>query len=95
MSLKSFIARKWAAYIRKQIDRWAADPIATQEKVFRSIIQKAKHTAFGRDHHFEQIHSYEDFVRQVPIREKISFGLANRSTSPRPLALPAGLSIFP
>ena len=69
MSLKSFIARKWAAYIRKQIDRWAADPIATQEKVFRSIIQKAKHTAFGRDHHFEQIHSYEDFVRQVPIRD--------------------------
>ena len=69
MSLKSFIARKWAAYIRKQIDRWAADPIATQEKVFRSIIQKAKHTAFGRDHHFEEIHSYEDFVRQVPIRD--------------------------
>ncbi len=69
MSLKSFIARKWAAYIRKQIDRWAADPIATQEKVFLSIIQKAKHTAFGRDHHFEQIHSYEDFVRQVPIRD--------------------------
>ena len=69
MSLKSFIARKWASYIRKQIDRWAANPIATQENVFRSIIQKAKHTAFGRDHHFEQIHSYEDFVRQVPIRD--------------------------
>ena len=69
MSLKSFIARKWAAYIRKQIDCWAADPIATQEKVFRSIIQKAKHTAFGRDHHFEQIHSYEDFVQRVPIRD--------------------------
>ena len=69
MSLKSFIARKWAAYIRKQIDRWAADPIATQEKVFRSIIQKAKHTAFGRDHHFEEIHSYEDFVQRVPIRD--------------------------
>ena len=110
MSLKSFIARKWAAYIRKQIDRWAADPIATQEKVFRSIIQKAKHTTFGRDHHFEEIHSYEDFVRQVPIRDyealapyierekrakKTSFGLANRFILPRPLALPAGLSIFP
>ena len=69
MSLKSFIARKWAAYIRKKIDQWASDPIVTQEKVFLSIIQKAKHTAFGRDHHFEEIHSYEDFVQRVPIRD--------------------------
>ena len=69
MSIKSFLARKWAQYIRKKIDLWAKDPIPTQERILNSLIQKAKNTVFGKDHHFDQIHSYEDFVKQVPIRD--------------------------
>ena len=42
MSIKSFLARKWAQYIRKKIDLWAKDPILTQEKILSSLIQKAK-----------------------------------------------------
>ena len=69
MSLKSFLARLWAYRIRKNIDLWAGQPITTQEKVFLSLIRKAKNTAFGKDHHFEEIHSYKDFVARVPIRD--------------------------
>ena len=69
MSIKSFLARKWAQYIRKKIDLWAKDPILTQEKILSSLIQKAKNTVFGKEHHFDQIHSYEDFIKQVPIRD--------------------------
>ena len=42
MSIKSFLARKWAQYIRKKIDLWAKDPIPTQERILSSLIQKAK-----------------------------------------------------
>ena len=69
MSIKSFLARKWAQYIRKKIDLWAKDPIPTQEKILSSLIQKAKNTVFGKEHHFDEIHSYEDFIKQVPIRD--------------------------
>ena len=69
MSLKSFLATLWAGHIRKKIDKWAQNPITTQEKVFKTLIQQAKNTAFGKDHRFAEIHSYEDFVKNVPIRD--------------------------
>lgn len=69
MSLKSFLASLWASHIRKKIDQWAQNPITTQEKVFKTLIQQAKNTAFGKDHRFAEIHSYEDFVKNVPIRD--------------------------
>ena len=69
MSLKSFLATLWANHIRKKIDKWAQNPITTQEKVFKTLIQQAKNTAFGKDHRFAEIHSYEDFVKNVPIRD--------------------------
>ena len=69
MSLKSFLAYLWASHIRKKIDRWAQNPITTQEKIFKTLIQQAKNTAFGKDHRFAEIHSYEDFVKNVPIRD--------------------------
>ena len=69
MSLKSFLATLWASHIRKKIDKWAQNPITTQEKVFKTLIQQAKNTAFGKDHRFAEIHSYEDFVKNIPIRD--------------------------
>lgn len=69
MSLKSFLASLWASHIRKKIDKWAQNPITTQEKVFKTLIQQAKNTAFGKDHRFAEMHSYEDFVKNVPIRD--------------------------
>ena len=69
MSLKSFLASLWASHIRKKIDQWAQNPITTQEKVFKTLIQQAKNTSFGKDHRFAEIHSYEDFVKNVPIRD--------------------------
>jgi hypothetical protein len=33
------------------------------------LIEKAKNTVFGKDHHFEKIKTYEDFKKYVPIRD--------------------------
>ncbi|WP_196885733.1 GH3 auxin-responsive promoter family protein [Aureivirga sp. CE67] len=67
MSLKSFFAKPFAKFITKKIYKWANDPINTQEKVFQELIQGAKHTAFGKDHNFDSISSYEDFKKNVPV----------------------------
>ncbi len=69
MSLKSFLGEQFAKYIVFQTRRWSVVPIETQNKVFRHLILEAKHTVFGRDHHFESIKNYEDFKARVPIRD--------------------------
>ena len=69
MSLKSLAAKIFAQKIYKKTQAWANSPVETQKAVFRNLIQDAKQTQFGKDHHFEQIKSYEDFVKQVPVRD--------------------------
>ena len=69
MSLKSFAAKIFAKIVVKQIQQWAQNPEITQKKVFDGLISQAKETAFGKDHDFLEIHSYEDFAKQVPVRD--------------------------
>ena len=63
MSIKSLIARQFAKYIHHKTQKWATHPVATQQKVFRELIQQAKSTQFGQDHHFDQIHTFKDFAQ--------------------------------
>ena len=69
MSIKSFAAKIFAAYIRKQIDGWANMPYQTQENIFKLLIERAKDTQFGKDHDFQNINSHKDFVNKVPVRD--------------------------
>ena len=43
--------------------------VADQQNIFKNLIKSAKDTQFGKDHHFETIQTYEDFKRQVPVRD--------------------------
>ena len=69
MSIKQLFAKRLAKRAVKSTKKWAQNPIATQEKVLKGLLQKAKNTAFGQDHRFSHINNYNDFVRQVPIRD--------------------------
>ena len=68
-SIKSVLAKPFAIYVKKQIYRWANNPIETQQKVFHSLIKAASATEFGNDHNFKVIKTHKDFVQQVPIRD--------------------------
>lgn len=69
MSLKAFLAKLFAQKIVKNTQQWSKNPLATQQAVFRNLIQEAQNTAFGQDHNFEHIKTHADFVKQVPIRD--------------------------
>lgn len=69
MSLKSFAARIFAKRIQRKINAWANNPITTQERVFKNLLEKANHTDFGKDHDFSAITNHQDFVSRVPIRD--------------------------
>lgn len=68
-SIKSILAKLLAKKVKKSIHKWSSAPVDTQRKVFNTLISKAKHTAFGKDHQFETIKNHEDFVKHVPIRD--------------------------
>lgn len=69
MGIKSFFARPLAALAVAQINKWKKNPFAAQHKTFRRIIRQAEGTAFGRDHGFAEIRTYEDFKKRVPIAD--------------------------
>jgi hypothetical protein len=69
MSLKPFFAKLFAQKIYRKTQLWANNPIETQHKVFEELIRQAKKTQFGIDHHFDQIKTFEDFTKNVPVRD--------------------------
>src|SRR5690606_25209739 len=69
LSIKSTLAKPFAKAVQLRVQKWANNPIETQQKVFEDLIKQAKKTEFGKDHGFETIKSHEDFVNQVPIRD--------------------------
>ena len=69
LSLKSALAKPFAKRVYKKIQKWANNPIETQDKVFKDLISQAAGTAFGVDHDFVSINNYQDFVKRVPIRD--------------------------
>lgn len=69
MSIKSIAAKIFARKIYKQTLKWANKPVQTQQEIFKSLIENAQNTEFGKDHHFNQIKTFEDFQKRVPVRD--------------------------
>jgi len=96
MALQSFLSKPFAAWVVRQQHRWSQRPIATQRKTFKQLITSARHTLFGRVHHFDAIRNYEDFKAHVPVRDyedlsgyirKIKAGVGNVLWPGKPLYL--------
>ncbi|MEH1007724.1 GH3 auxin-responsive promoter family protein [Winogradskyella sp. ECml5-4] len=68
-SLKAALSKPFAKYVAKRIKKWSSKPVETQQNVFQNLIAQAKQTAFGKDHNFSAIATYEDFQANVPIRD--------------------------
>ena len=69
MSIKSVAAKLFAKKIYTKTQKWADNPVETQNKVLQKLIQEAKGTQFGIDHHFATIKTSSDFAKNVPIRD--------------------------
>lgn len=69
MGLKSILAKPIASFVSSRVRAAAASPVREQEKVFQKLIETAKNTAFGKDHDFSSIKTYEDFKAKVPVRD--------------------------
>ena len=69
MSVKSIAAKIFARIIHSKTQKWVQNPIETQQNVFNDLIRQAENTQFGKDHNFTEIKSFENFAKQVTIRD--------------------------
>ncbi len=69
MSIKSFAARIFAKIVARQTQKWASNPITSQQRVFEHLIKAAGDTAFAKAHSFNTITTHQDFVKNVPVRD--------------------------
>jgi hypothetical protein len=73
MLLKATIANcLWTAsnlpaYLRFR--RAVREPVLAQRRKLRNLVTQNANTAFGKAHGFDQIRSYEDFTRHVPLSD--------------------------
>ncbi|MEE9437580.1 MAG: GH3 auxin-responsive promoter family protein [Saprospiraceae bacterium] len=69
MGIKSILVKPLAKITANRIKSWAATAAVDQDDMMRMLVKKAKNTIFGVDHGFKNIETYEDFKKQVPIRD--------------------------
>lgn len=69
MNLKSLLAKPFANYIYKQIQKSKQTAVQDQDEIFKHLIKAARATDFGKDHGFDKITGYEDFKKAVPVRD--------------------------
>ncbi len=91
---KSFFSKIYAKQIAKRVYKWAENPFEIQERLFENLISDAKNTSFGKDFKFQDIKSYNDFKKSVPISnyevlktyiERVRKGESNVLWSGKPL----------
>ncbi len=69
MGIRSVLSKPIASWIVGKQKKWMNRGGAFQQDVFKSLISHAKHTEFGKDHKFNEIHTHQDFVSSVPVRD--------------------------
>src|SRR4028119_73021 len=69
MGIRALLSKPLASIVVGAQQRWAAAPEETQYRTLEHLIAEAKHTLFGKEHHFDSIQTYKDFQKQVPIRD--------------------------
>ena len=69
MGTRSKLARPFASVINAQTRKWASRPYLFQERIRKNIVARAATTQFGKDHHFSELRSYDDFREGVPVKD--------------------------
>lgn len=69
MGIRSIISKPLAAYVVAQQKKWMARSAQVQAEWRQKLIEQASNTTFGKDHHFKDIQSYEDYKQAIPVRD--------------------------
>ncbi len=69
LPIRSVGAKLLASYIVPKRMSLLKNPKFAQQQIFSELLHVGKHTAFGKEHHFDKIQQHADFVKNVPLRD--------------------------
>ncbi|UTA67480.1 GH3 auxin-responsive promoter family protein [Emticicia sp. 21SJ11W-3] len=69
MGIRSILSKPLAAYVVARQKKWMARSAEVQAGWRKTLVEKATDTAFGKDHYFKDIRSYDDFKQAVAVRD--------------------------
>lgn len=69
MGIRSLLSKPLASMVVSRQRKWVEAPGLAQQRIFQYLVAQGGKTLFGKDHGFEGIRNYEDFKRQVPVRD--------------------------
>ncbi|MEZ4900920.1 MAG: GH3 auxin-responsive promoter family protein [Spirosomataceae bacterium] len=69
MGFRSLLSKPLAQYVVGQQQNWMYNAPTYQHQWRQKLVQQAKNTAFGQDHFFKDIYSYDDFKQAIPVRD--------------------------
>lgn len=73
MKFKSFFAKPFASYVFNKIRKSQATAVEDQETILKQMIKTGRITDFGKDHHLENVNSYNEYRKAIPVRDYEQF----------------------
>jgi GH3 auxin-responsive promoter len=69
MKFKSFLAKPFASFINRTIQKEMASAIDDQEAILKNLLKIGSKTVFGEEHHLSEAKTYEEFKNAIPVRD--------------------------
>ncbi len=69
MKIKSILAKPFAGYIYKNIQKNKTTAVTDQETIFRQLVKTGRNTDFGKAHKLAGVDTYEQYKQAVPIQD--------------------------
>src|SRR3984957_7332390 len=73
MKIKSFLARPFASYVYKAIQKGMTSAVSDQEAIIKGLLQVGGKTEFGTEHKLGEVKSHMEFREAVPVRDYEQF----------------------
>lgn len=67
-SWRSVVAKRYAHRVGRRLQREALRAVSDQNRILKTLVAGAAHTAFGQEHDFGAVRTYADFRDRVPVR---------------------------
>lgn len=73
MNVKSLLAKPFALYIYNKIQKDARQALAAQDAILQNLIKNGRKTVFGRGHKLDDVNTYDEYRKAVPVRSYEDF----------------------
>lgn len=73
MTIKSFLAKPFAAYIQRTIKAEMASALSDQQKILDRLLKVGAQTAFGKSVKLKDVNDYQSFKQSIPLQDYEGF----------------------